>query len=180
MRDWELIRKEVGPKVWQTIYRIVNHHSDALDCYQDVMIEAYQKDRMGGVTNLPGLLRWLAVRRSLDLLRTKNRKAHQTRSAEPIAELASEVENAGRAMELDELMDRLRSELGKISQNHAEAFWLCCVEQQSYEEAAAHMNTDKTNIGVWVHRAREELRVLMDDIKPTNVGAQNLSPNQKD
>lgn len=180
MPDWERIRKEVGPMVWQTIYRIVNHHPDALDCYQDVMIEAFQKDRTGSVTNLPGLLRWLAVRRSLDLLRAKSRGVQQIRADEPIAELAGEIENAGGAMELDELMDRLRSELGKIPPKHAEAFWLCCVEQQSYEDAASQMNTDKTNVGVWVLRAREKLRVSMDDIKPTDVRKWNSLPNRKD
>jgi hypothetical protein len=31
--DWRAILSEHGSKVWQTVYRLLNHREDALDCY---------------------------------------------------------------------------------------------------------------------------------------------------
>ncbi|TWU39535.1 RNA polymerase sigma factor [Novipirellula artificiosorum] len=168
MRDWEQAKTEFGPMVWATISRIVSQHADALDCFQDVMIEAFQKDQNSQIHNLPGLLKWLAVRRSLDLLRANKREGDGRIFDEP-QERAAEQNEAGDALELEELMDRVRIELSKMPANQAQAFWLCCIEQQSYIEAAAHLQTDKSHVGVLVFRAREKLRLSLDDIKPSSI-----------
>lgn len=168
MRDWDQARAEFGPMVWATICRIVSQHADALDCYQEVMIEAFQKDQENQIHNLPGLLKWLAVRRSLDVLRA-NKRGRYGQSVDESEERVVDRNVTGEALELEELMDRVRSELSKMPPNQAQAFWHCCVEQHSYDEAAARMETDKSHVGVLVFRAREKLRVLLADIKPSSV-----------
>ena len=169
MRDWERIRTEYGPMVWKTVHRILRNESDALDCYQEVMIEAYRKDAEVQITNLPGLLRWLAVHRSLDVLRANKRDICASQSDGIQVNEAIQQSCVSEELELNELIVRLRRELAQIPSNQAEAFWLCCVEQLSYQEAADQMATKKSHVGVLVHRARERLRAALDDIKPISI-----------
>jgi RNA polymerase sigma-70 factor, ECF subfamily len=40
MADWTELVAEHGPRMWQTAFRILNHHADASDCYQDAFMAA--------------------------------------------------------------------------------------------------------------------------------------------
>ena len=42
MTDWRTILAEHGPAVWRTVYRLLDHHADALDCYQDTFLAAWR------------------------------------------------------------------------------------------------------------------------------------------
>ena len=42
MSDWPSILAEHGPTVWRTIYRLLDHHADALDCYQETLLAAWR------------------------------------------------------------------------------------------------------------------------------------------
>ena len=38
MIDWDRIRQTYAPLIWSTVARILKHHDDALDCFQDVVV----------------------------------------------------------------------------------------------------------------------------------------------
>ena len=42
MTDWKAIVAGHGPAVWRVVYRILAHHADAWDCYQEVFLEAFR------------------------------------------------------------------------------------------------------------------------------------------
>jgi RNA polymerase sigma factor (sigma-70 family) len=69
MHDWPQIHERYGPLVWQTIYRILGNHTEALDCFQDVFAEVLERSSSRSVRDWPAFLRWIAVRRALDRLR---------------------------------------------------------------------------------------------------------------
>lgn len=161
MHDWNETTKTHGEAIWRIIYRIVRNDADAMDCYQDVFSEAYRKSQTTSLTNLPGFLRWLAVRRSIDL---KRKKLAQP-AVRPISDgsLLSGSRLVEEASEASEMADRIRQELEVVPPNQAEAFWLCCIEQLTYEEAASAMGVSVSNIGVLVHRARSHLKTALAD-----------------
>lgn len=172
MYDWDEIRQTCGPLVWATVYRILKHHDEALDCCQEIFIEAFERSQKRLVDDWPGFLRWLAVRRALDRLRKLRRAALRLDSQGDVASIGDGPEPSEDA-EFRELVDRVRLEMARLPHRQAEAFWLCCVEETSYAETARRLGTDVNSIGVLVHRARARLRDLLADVSPTR--AENRS-----
>jgi len=158
--DWNQIRRQHGPLVWGVAWRILNHHDDALDCAQEVFVEAYQRSQATTIDNWAGFLRWLTTRRALDLVRLRRRRNATTAidSATPSA-----ADTTDQGLVYDELMQRVRTALGEISQSQATAFWLVCVEEMSYREVAAQMEIEINAVGVLVHRARQHLKTTLAD-----------------
>lgn len=51
MHNWDKICDESGPLVWTTVYRVLNDYAQALDCYQDVFLEAFERTQNRAVRN---------------------------------------------------------------------------------------------------------------------------------
>src|SRR5713226_2297346 len=68
MTDWPLILAEHGPTVWRTVYRLLDHHADALDCYQETFLAAWRFAERAPVADWPSFLTSLATRRAMDRL----------------------------------------------------------------------------------------------------------------
>ncbi|QEG24996.1 RNA polymerase sigma factor [Mariniblastus fucicola] len=171
--DWSEITKSHGPLVWTAVYRILRSHSESLDCYQDVMLEAFEQSKTRHVDNWPGYLRWLAVRRGLDRLRARTRSKALV-SETPDIDLVSRVDQSNAAsLELEELKARLRSELGSLPALQAEAFWLRFVEQMSYLEIAQQMDLEQSAVGVLIHRAKPRVRKALSDLQPQTRSARS-------
>jgi RNA polymerase sigma factor (sigma-70 family) len=189
MNDLEEIRSRYGRLVWSTIYRVLRDHAESLDCYQDVFCEILQRAEKGTgpicrngppgaahkldlspflprreVENWPAYLRWLATRRAIDRLRTRQRR--QSRLDPSDAALAqSSAPGPLDTAQLNELTDRIRHELTKLPQRQAEAFWLACIEEMTYEEVGRQLNIDTSTVGVLIHRARRRLREAFKAVK---------------
>ena len=68
MADWAALLAEHGPRVWRTAFRILNHHADAHDCYQDVFLAACQIAPRDPA-DWGRILTCLATRKAIDRLR---------------------------------------------------------------------------------------------------------------
>lgn len=162
--DWRKIAKEHGPMVWRAVFRVLRSHAESLDCWQDVMLEAFEKTEGRQIDNWPGYLRWLAVHRALDRFRSGQRRrqiVHTQPDMEHVYGATIESE-----LEIDELKDRLRSELAALPESQAEAFWLRFIEEMSYSEIAEQMGLDTNAVGVLIHRARPRVREALSDLQP--------------
>jgi RNA polymerase sigma-70 factor, ECF subfamily len=168
MHDWEDIRGQYGRLIWSTAYRILKKHDQALDCCQEVFLEAWQRSQEQVVRDWPSFLRWLAAHRALDRLRKRQRAAAYISPDSDITLCAGGPE-PGEEVEFRELVERVRLEMGRLPDRQAEAFWLCCVEEMRYDAAARQMGTDVNSIGVLIHRARSRLRELLADLSPARV-----------
>ena len=73
MTDWPLILAEHGVTVWRTVYRLLDHHADALDCYQETFLAAWRFAEREPVANWRSFLVSLAMRRAMDRLRQRYR-----------------------------------------------------------------------------------------------------------
>ena len=181
--------------MWSTVYRILRDHAESLDCYQDVFCELLERAEKGTgpicakpgtgrrlvegrsgkldlspfprqeeVENWPGYLRWLATCRAIDRLRTRQRR--QSRSDErDTALVQSSAPGPAETAQLNELADLVRHELTKLPQRQAEAFWLACIEEMTYEEVGRQLNIDTSTVGVLIHRARRRLREALTALK---------------
>jgi hypothetical protein len=67
--DWTAILAANGPRVWRTVYRVLNHHTDAEDCFQDTFLTAWRFARDHPVTEWAPYLTWLATHKAIDRLR---------------------------------------------------------------------------------------------------------------
>ena len=166
--DWERIRREHAPAVWSVAWRILKHHADALDCSQDVFIEAMRRSETSEIEDWNGFLRWLTTRRALDYARRRQRRRTDLDSSYCMDDLRSSGEAVDAPLTHSELVDRVRGELSELSDAQATAFWLACVVEMSYREVAKHMEITTNEVGVLVHRARKSLRRSLADLKESN------------
>ena len=156
--DWEEIRREHAPLVWSVVWRVLAHDADALECSQQVFLEAIERSQIEPVDNWGGFLRWLAARRAIDMLR---RRARQPKSADIEAVVAGPADSPTTEVEFEDLVAAVRGELAKLPPQQAEAFWLVCVEERSYREVGDLMAIKTNAVGVLVHRARHHLRRVL-------------------
>ncbi len=189
MNDLEEIRSCYGRLVWNTIYRVLRDHAEALDCYQDVFCEVLQRTEKGTgpicakhpdvrsdksdlspfppqqeVENWPAYLRWLATRRAIDRLRTRRRRQARFDPGDT-ALVPSPAPGPSETAQLNELAELVRRELTKLPQRQAEAFWLACIEEMTYEEVGRQLGIDTSTVGVLIHRARRRLREALPVLK---------------
>ena len=149
--------------VWSTVARILKHREDSLDCCQDVFTEALRCSRRSAVRDWGAFLRWLATRRAIDHLRRRQARATVSGNVLQVEDLAA---SATEDVAFNELVEVVRKELGKLPDRQAEAFWLVCVEERSYEEVADQMGIQRNALGVLVHRARQHMRTRLRSLNP--------------
>ena len=167
--DWRQISEEHGPSVWRTVYKILQSYPESLDCYQNVLLEAFQHSGNRTIDNWPAYLRWLAVRRAIDHLRRIRRNANLIDHGQDVGDVSLIDRQPGSSLELQELVDRLRVELTALPAAQAEAFWLRFVEQMSYAEIAEQMGIESNAVGVLIHRARTHVRSALSDLQTSEL-----------
>jgi RNA polymerase sigma-70 factor (ECF subfamily) len=161
--EWQAIITEHGPSVWRTVYRLVSHHDDALDCYQEAFLQAARYSSTHTVSNWSALLKQIATGRALDCLRRR----YQARARTAPLEAAAGVETGDISPELQaellETMQRLRRALTELPSNQAEVFCLREIELMSTAEVAAQLRATPDEVATWLHRAKRKLRDVMTE-----------------
>ena len=164
MVNWDDIREQYGATVWSTVYRILANEADALDCYQDVFLEAMERTHLEQVKSWEAFLTWLSANRAIDALRLRKRR-NRSHSLENDSALDLNHDPVEAAFH-DELVAAVRDELCHIPSSQAKAFWLSRVEGLSYQEIADQMNLQTNGVGVLIHRARQQLQTKLSHFKP--------------
>ncbi|MCA9127311.1 MAG: sigma-70 family RNA polymerase sigma factor [Planctomycetales bacterium] len=158
MYDWEVVRSDCGQMVWAAIARILRNQVDVEDCYQEVFLEAFRRANARPVENMPGFLRWLAVRRALDTVRKRDGTG-LIANVDPSSLIDSASDDRARC---SDLLESLRYELSQLPETQAEAFWLCCIEDRSYAETGETLGIAASHVGTLVYRTRQHLRKKLD------------------
>ena len=159
--DWRAILAEHGSKVWQTVYRLLNHHEDTLDCYQDTLLAALHLAERQDVQDWGALLASLAARRAIDRLRQRIRHRGRTTALANVPEPSSAADcPVGRAAAVN-LMDRARQLMAELPGKQAEVFWLCSIEGLSHRQVGLQMEIPESESRVLLHRARSRLSAML-------------------
>jgi DNA-directed RNA polymerase specialized sigma24 family protein len=114
MTDWPFILAEHGVTVWRTVYRLLDHHADALDCYQETFLAAWRFAEREPVADWPSLLISLATRRAMDRLRQRYRDRARLSAIDSLREPSSEAECPVRHASARELLDRVREGMAEL------------------------------------------------------------------
>jgi RNA polymerase sigma-70 factor (ECF subfamily) len=161
--DWHRIVAEHGPRVWRTVYRLVSHREDALDCYQETFLKAAQYAREHTVSNWPGLLRRMATVQALDCLRRRYRIGQRSSPLETAGDMACRGPAPESRAELHEAVDSLRRALAELPANQSEVFCLREIELMSTAEVAAQLKITPDEVATWLHRAKRKLREALSE-----------------
>ncbi len=148
--------------VWQTVWRVLSHEADARDCYQDVFLEAIRVSRREEVKRWGGLLRRIATTRAIDTLRSRYRRTGPVEPV-PVEAIAGRVGEAESAAMTRELAQRLRTEVARLPEQQAVAFWLHSIEQAPYADVGEALGIEVSHARVLVHRARARLKEVLDE-----------------
>jgi RNA polymerase sigma factor (sigma-70 family) len=188
MNNLEEIRSCYGRLVWSTVYRVLRDDAESLDCYQDVFCELLERTEKGKgpicakhpegrsgkmdlspsphreVENWPGYLRWLATRRAIDRLRARQRRQCRL-DPRDTALVQSSAAGPSETAQFNELVELVRHEVAKLPPRQAEAFWLACVEEMTYEEVGQQLGVETSTVSGLIHRARRRLREALTALK---------------
>ncbi|HUO09298.1 MAG TPA: RNA polymerase sigma factor [Phycisphaerae bacterium] len=157
----EMVRSS-GGMVWRTICRLVGRaDGEVEDCFQEVFVAAMEVGRRETVRNWEGMLRRIATRKGLDLVRRRVRSKGQMEEMD-VGEVVGDAEGPGVALEREELAEGLRRALAEVKPVEAEVFCLKHLEDLSYEEIGAVVGMSAGNVGVMIHRTKGRLRELME------------------
>lgn len=168
--DWDEVVHEHGAAVWRLARRILDHETDAGDCFQETFIAALSASRAAPVANWPGLLRKLCTARAIDILRRRIRDRRRTESLEATESLTASAADPADTLAGRELAARFRAALTALPRQQAEVFTLAVVEQVPHAEVAALCGLTPNHVGVLVHRARARLREMLAErpgVRPT-------------
>src|SRR5262245_5716326 len=124
MTAWGVILAEHGPMVWRTVYRLLDHQDDALDCYQETFLAAFQFAQSRRIEGWRSFLASLAPRRAMDRLRQRYRSGRRAISMDTVTEPCGEVDGPIQEARANELMERVREGMAELPQKQAEVFWL--------------------------------------------------------
>jgi RNA polymerase sigma-70 factor (ECF subfamily) len=162
MTDWAFVLAEHGPAVWRTVYRLLDHHADALDCYQETFLAAWRFAERQPVADWTAFLTSLATRRAMDGLRQRYRNRTHVIAMDGVPEPSSDAESPLRHASAKELMDRVREGIAELPDKQAQVFWLSCVEGLSHQQISERIEIPPGEVRVLLHRARTQLGAMLD------------------
>ncbi len=160
-------------KVFNTALGLVQQHGDAEDIAQEVFIQIHRSiEKFKGEALLSTWIYRITVTKSLEHLRTKKRKkrfgfitALFGSDNNPIHE-QSDFEHPGIKQERKEDAALLFKMIDQLPENQRTAFILNKVEELSYREIAAILNTSEPAVDALLQRAKQNLRKKIKELPP--------------
>lgn len=169
-KSFEELVNSYKNKLYNTILSLVQNELDAEDITQEVFIQAYESiHAFKGEAKLSTWLYKIAVSKSLDFIRRKNRKKRTAvifrflDTGKKEADEPATFHHPGVAMEQKENAATLFLAINKLPEKQRIAFTLHKLEALSYQQIAAIMNTSLSSVESLMHRAKANLRESLSD-----------------
>ncbi len=157
MPDWESLVRESGPAVYRTAWKILRNAEDAEDVLQDVLLELFQMLQRRPVDQYDGLVRRMAVLRSLDRLRQRKRVLSL---GENVAEVSREDPETLAIQ--NELAEWLRAAVARLPEQAASVFCLRHFENLSNSEIAVVLGVSQSAVSTALNKARNRLETMLN------------------
>lgn len=162
--------------VYNTALGIVQNAEDAEDIAQEVFVQAFQSiGSFKGESKLSTWLYRIAVTKSLDLERRKKRKKRfafvRSIFGEQNEVLVNPPDFHHPGISLDNKEDAavLFRAISALPENQRVAFTLNKVEGLSYQEVSEVMKTTVSSVESLMHRAKNNLRKMLEDYYKTRL-----------
>ena len=171
----ELI-KLFGNKVFNTSLGILQNKEDAEDVTQEIFVAVFQSiHQFKGESKLSTWIYRIALSRSLEFLRKKNRKKRfgfvqrlfGDDEVEPINDIPNFL-HPGVQLENKERSQILFAAINKLPENQKTAFILHKVEDLSYAEITEVMQVSLSSVESLLFRAKQNLQKLLGDYYEKN------------
>lgn len=166
----ELVRR-YQDRLYTSVYRMVDNGDDALDVVQDAFLNAYQSlaSFKGDALFFTWLYR-IAANTAISLRRKKKVLARIDPGGNGYLEPAdsSELSRPDHALEQVEQEQRLYRALARLSPEHRTVLVMKELEGQKYEDMAEMLAVPIGTIRSRLHRARLELRELLERDEPVD------------
>ena len=153
--------------VYMTVFAIVRNETDAEDCAQDTMVNAYRHlGKFRGEAKFSTWLATIAVNEGRQKLR-KAKRAKEDSLDEPVEGDDQEVTPAPltdwreiplEALERKELREALRTAVAELPGIYRQIFTLRDLEELNVAETAAALDINENMVKVRLHRARMMLQ----------------------
>ena len=157
--NWKAIVSQQGPGVYRIAWRILGNADDADEVVQDVFLQAYQYESRNDVSNGVGLLKRLAVCRSLDRLRRRRADSGLDGLALFDRESGPQEHAIG-----NELETRLRTTIGQLPEREAEVFCLRYFDELTNQQIAEALGLSSEAVATAMYKARTKLANMLADL----------------
>jgi RNA polymerase sigma-70 factor (ECF subfamily) len=161
----QLVRR-YQDRLFNTVYRLVDNAEDAQDVVQEAFLSAYQSlDGFKGHSEFFTWLYRIAYNTAISLKRKRRVTLSLSAghggetSLEPLDE--SELTRPGQGLERAEEERRIQAALNRLSPEHRMVLILKDMEGQKYEAMAEVLQVPIGTIRSRLHRARAELRAIL-------------------
>lgn len=152
-------------RVINICFRFLNNRDDAEDAAQEVFIDIYRSiERFRGESRLSTWIYRIAVTKSLDIIRAKNRKKRlgnlqKTLGLDNRIEQAPDREKPDplRVMEDHERYAALYTAINSLRENQRVAITLCKLEGFSVRETAEILGTSESSVESLIFRGKKKL-----------------------
>ena len=164
----EMVRR-YSPPVFDLIYRMVRHRELAEDLTQETFVKAFRAlDRHGPERKPSAWILRIANNTAIDYVRRK--RPDSTRS--PLTMTPGHIDARVTRMplsgtptasrDLSEFAAALKRAVRRLRPEYRRCFVLRYFEQRSYDEIADIMNVPVGTVGTYLHRARAELKRMLE------------------
>jgi RNA polymerase sigma factor (sigma-70 family) len=162
---------QFGDRVYNTVLSMVQQQEDAEDLVQEVFLEVYQSvHQFRGEAKLSTWIYRIAVTKSLEFLRKKNRQKRRTfvqalfgeDSLDPIVDIPS-FQHPGIQLENKERAAVLFAAIDKLPEKQKAAYTLHKIEELSYVEVADVLKTTVSSVESLLFRSKQNLQKLLSD-----------------
>jgi len=167
----ELVRR-YQDRLYNTVYRLLDNADDAQDVVQDAFLNAYQS--LDGFKGDSQFFTWL-YRIAVNTAISHKRKQRLTLSIdtgrngegriEPLD--TADTSRPGHALEQAEEQRRVQRALNRLSAEHRAVLVMKDMDGRKYEEMADVLGVPIGTIRSRLHRARSELRELLEQDETT-------------
>ena len=145
--------------LYKHAYRMVGRADDAADIVQRTLVSGFQKlNRFRDPDRVGGWLFRITANLCKDFLKSPRRG---DLSLEGASATVIDRSSPDADLEREELKERVRQALDRLSPEQREAFVLKHLEGRSYDEMATLLGASKSALKMRVLRAREELQTLL-------------------
>lgn len=143
---------------------------DAEDVTQEAFAAAYFKlDSFAGRSSFFTWLYRIALNKAIS--RRRQRRLETTHASRPLADSAGDVAGGAEVLLRDEQIERLREVIARLEPDRRSVLVLRDVDGRGYDEIAEILNLPKGTVRSRLHRARCDLRHLLDADESSDGGA---------
>jgi RNA polymerase sigma-70 factor (ECF subfamily) len=147
------------PRVYSLALYILRDKQEAEDITQDVFTKLWHKLTQVEIETAQQWLSTVTRNACIDKLRV--RKDHVEMDDEQL--ICNKQQEPLQSLELSQLSHKLQKAISSLKDPYSSLIALCDVKQHSQQSAAELLNLTTNQVKVYLHRARRELRTLLQE-----------------